>query len=68
VALNVQNWRARRFVENLHDSRRRSLGGFADEEMDMLRHDDVSNQCKTVEVAHFSQNMDEEIPWANRAE
>ncbi len=33
----------------------------------MLRHDDVSNQRETVEVAHLAQNIDKEIPGASRA-
>src|SRR6266436_1607138 len=54
--------------QHLHDDRRRSLGWFGDKEVDMLRHDDESYQGKTVEVAHFVQNLDEEVHGAGRAE
>jgi hypothetical protein len=54
--------------ENLHDSRRRSLGWFAHKQVDMLRHDNVPNQPKTVDVAHLAQNINKEIPGTGRGE
>ena len=54
--------------QNLNDRGRGSFSRLADEQVDMLRHDDVTHQGEPVTVAHFVKNMDESISSANRAQ
>jgi len=54
--------------QNLNDSGRRSFGRLADEQMDVLRHDDITHQGEAVAVAHLAKNMDENISGANRTQ
>jgi hypothetical protein len=52
----------------LNYSRRRSFDRFADEQMDVLRHDNVAHKGKSVAVAHLAKNSDESVSGANRAQ
>lgn len=54
--------------QNLNYSRRRSFDRFADEQMDVLRHDNVAHKGKSVAVAHLAKNSDENVSGANRAQ
>ena len=54
-------------LQDLHHGRRRSLGRFADEQVNVLWHDDISDQRESVAVAHFAQNLHEKIFGANRS-
>jgi hypothetical protein len=36
--------------------------------MDVLRHDDIAHQGKSVAVAYLAENLDEDISGANRAQ
>jgi hypothetical protein len=54
--------------ENLNYSRRCSFSRFADEQMDMLRHDDVTDEGEAVTIADFAKHMDENIPCSNRTQ
>ena len=55
-------------LQNLNESGRRTFGRLADEQMDVLRHDDITRQGEAVAVAHLAKNMDESISGANRAQ
>ena len=41
------------------------LAWLADEQVNVIRHDDVTSQGKTVAVTHFSENLDKQIPGTN---
>ena len=40
-------------------------GWLADEQVNVFRHDDISNERKSIAVAHLAKNLDEDIPDAN---
>ena len=50
--------------EDLHDSRGRSPGWFADQQVDVLWHHDVAHQGKLETFPHFAKNLAEEISCA----
>jgi hypothetical protein len=54
--------------QNLNHGGRCCFTRFADEQMDVLRHDDITYQGEAVTVSHLAQNMDENISGANRAQ
>jgi hypothetical protein len=48
-------------LQNLHDRRRRALRRFADEQVDVLWHDNVSDQRKSIAVAYLAEYLHEYI-------
>jgi hypothetical protein len=54
--------------QNLEDRRRRPFSRFADEQVDVLGHDDVAHQRETVTVAHVAKNLDKDISGVNRTQ
>jgi hypothetical protein len=54
--------------QNLNYSRGRSFSRFADEQVNVLRHDDVAHQGEAVAVTHLAKNSDEHISGPNRAQ
>ena len=48
-------------LQHLHDGRGRTFRRLADEQVDVVGHDDVAHQCKAVAVAHFAQNLHKQI-------
>lgn len=48
--------------QDLQDEGRSALDWLADEQVNVIRHDDVTSQGKTVAVTHFSENLDKQIP------
>jgi hypothetical protein len=54
--------------QNLNHGGRRSLGWLADEQMNVLGHDDITHQGEAVAIAHFAKNMYKSISGANRAQ
>jgi hypothetical protein len=52
--------------QDLHDSGRSAFGWLADEQVDVVGHDDVANKCEPVAVAHFAQNLYKQILGARR--
>ena len=54
--------------QNLNDGRRRSFDRFADEQMDVLRHDDVAHQGEAVAIAHLAKNINKNISGTNGAQ
>jgi hypothetical protein len=54
--------------QNLNRSGGSSFDRLADEQMEMLRHDDVAHQGEPVPVAHLPQSVDENASGANRAQ
>ena len=53
--------------QDLNDSRGRSFRGFTDEKVDVLGHDNESDQGEAVAVAHLAEQLDEDISRADRA-
>jgi hypothetical protein len=54
--------------QHLNDRGRCSFDRFADEQLDVLRHNDVTHQGEAVTVTHLAKNLDENISGANRAQ
>ena len=54
--------------QNLNREGGCGLRWFAEEQVDMLRHDNIADQGEAVQVAHFIQNLDKDISSANRAQ
>jgi hypothetical protein len=48
-------------LQHLHDIGRSPLGGFADEQVNVVGHDDVARERESVAVAHLAQNLHEQI-------
>jgi len=48
-------------LQDLHDGGRRTLGLLADEQVNVVGHDDVARERKAVAVAHFAQNFHKQI-------
>ena len=49
-------------LQDLHDGGGSALGWLADEQVNVIGHDDVTSQRETVAVAHLAQKLDEQIP------
>jgi len=49
------------FLPHVHDSGGRSPGRFADQQMDVLRHHDMTLQGKLKTFPDFAKNLGEEI-------
>lgn len=47
--------------QDWHGGGRISFGRFADEQMNVIGHDDVTGQRETVAVAHVTENLDEQV-------
>ena len=54
-------------LQDLQHDRWISFDWLGNEQMDVLRHNDITYQGEAVAVAHLAQNMDENISGANRA-
>jgi hypothetical protein len=54
-------------LQDLQDGGRSPDGGFAEEQMNVVGHDDVAHQGKLVAIAHLSQNLRKQIPRVRRA-
>jgi len=54
--------------QNLNHGGRRSLGWFADQQVNVSRHDHVTDERKTVAVPNLAKNLNESIPGANRTQ
>jgi hypothetical protein len=48
-------------LQHLHHDRRRSLLRFADEQMEVFRHDHVSEHNKAVALPDFFQKVEEQV-------
>ena len=53
-------------LQNLNHSRRRSLGRLSDQQMNVIRHDHVTHQRKTIAVPDLAENLNKHIPGTNR--
>ena len=51
-------------LEHLQDGRGRAARRFADQQMDVLGHDDVPHQSEAVPLAHLSENAHEGVTRA----
>ena len=51
-------------LESLHDDRRVGAFGFTDEQMDVLRHDDVSDQDELVAAPYLLEHTQKKIAVA----
>jgi hypothetical protein len=54
--------------QDLQDGGRSPHAGFADEQMNVVGHDNVAHQGKPVAIAHFSQNLHKQIPRVRRGQ
>ena len=54
--------------QHLNHGRGRSLARLADEQMDVLRHDYVAHQGEAIAIPHLTEDLDENISGANRAQ
>jgi hypothetical protein len=48
-------------LQDLHDCGRGPLGGFAEEQVNVVGHDNVARERESVAVAHFAQNLCKQI-------
>ena len=48
-------------LQNLHDRGRCALGWLADEQVNVIGHDDIAREGKPEAVAHLSQNLHKQI-------
>jgi hypothetical protein len=53
-------------LQNLHHKRRRPKRRFANQQMNMLRHNHIPNQSKPIRVAHLAKNRHKSVPVPNR--
>jgi len=53
-------------LQHLHDGGRSAPGGLADEQVNVIGHDDVAHEHESVAVAHLAQNLHEQILRARR--
>ena len=63
---NCLAWRAaypprNSLLQDLHDGGWSTLGGFADEQVNVIGHDNVASQGEPIPVAHLAQNLHEQI-------
>lgn len=54
--------------QNLDHHGGRSFGRFADEQMNVLRHHDISDKREPVAVPDFAENLNESVSGANRSQ
>src|ERR1700680_4717928 len=54
--------------QHLNHGRGRSLARLADEQRDVLRHDYVAHQGEAIAIPHLTEDLDENISGANRAQ
>ena len=54
--------------QDLNHKRRCSLGRLADQQVNVIRHNDVANECKTVALPDFAENLNESILGTNRTQ
>jgi len=52
----------------LEDGGRRAAGGLGDEEVNVFGHDDVADELETISISHLTENLDERVSRARRAE
>ena len=54
-------------LENLHHGGRCAALWFGDEQMNVLRHDDVSNHGEVIAPPNFLKKFEKQVPAASRA-
>jgi len=55
-------------LQSLHDDRRVGAFGFTDEQMDVLRHDDVSDQDESVAAPYLLEHTQKKVAVARIAQ
>jgi hypothetical protein len=55
-------------LQNLNHGGRRAFGGLADEQVNVIGHNDIAHQRETVAIARLAENLDENISGANGAQ
>ena len=64
-ALSCSHATRKSLLEDLDDFAGRSRAGFADEQVEMLRHDDVTDESEAVASANFLEDLHGKIPGAS---
>jgi hypothetical protein len=55
-------------LQHLNHSGRRPIGRLADQQVDVLRHDDIAHEGESIVVAGLAKNLDKGVSSANRAQ
>ena len=54
--------------QHLNHNGRRSPGRLSDQQMNVIRHDDVAHEGELVAVPDLAENLDKHIPGADRTQ